>query len=194
MASVLILTGSPSPHSRTAALALHVGDELAQEGHDVDVINLRGLPPAALLSADAADPTIAAAVRAVIAADAVVVATPIYKASYSGLLKVFLDLLPQSALQGKVVLPLATGGTVAHLLAIDYGLRPVLQSLGARHITAGRFVLDTDIDHVSGGPVLVDEATRACVRRTADAFVAALGEARSDPSAGTWALTPSRTR
>ena len=77
----------------------------------------------------------------------------------------------------KVVLPLATGGTVAHLLAIDYSLRPVLVSLGARHITTGRFVLDTHIDHLSGGPVLVDESTRACIERTAAGFRAALGEA-----------------
>lgn len=185
MASVLILTGSPSPRSRTAALAGHIGDELALEGHDVTVLALRDLPAGALLAADTAHPEIAAAVRAVLATDALIVATPIYKASYSGLLKVFLDLLPQSALGGKVVLPLATGGTVAHLLAIDYSLRPVLVSLGARHITTGRFVLDTDIDHTSGGPVLVDEATKGCVARTASAFRAALDspEVREDLTA-----------
>lgn len=175
MASILIVTGSPSDRSRTSALAEHVGDELVAEGHDVTVLRLRDLPAGALLGADTADPEIAAAVRQVIAADALIVATPIYKASYSGLLKVFLDLLPQSALQGKVVLPLATGGTVAHLLAIDYSLRPVLVSLGARHITTGRFVLDTHIDHTSGGPVLVDDTARECIRRTADAFRVALG-------------------
>lgn len=181
MARILVLTGSPSARSRTSALAHHVADELERDGHVVSVVPLRELPAQALLAADTADPDIAAAVREVIAADALVVATPIYKASYSGLLKVFLDLLPQAALQGKVVLPLATGGTVAHLLAIDYSLRPVLVSLGARHITTGRFVLDVHIDHTTGGPVLVDEATRECVTRTADAFRAALGEARREP-------------
>ncbi|WP_188037541.1 NADPH-dependent FMN reductase [Actinotalea sp. JY-7885] len=185
MATILVLTGSPSARSRTAALARYVGDELALDGHDVAVLALRELPADALLGADTAAPAIAAAVRQVIAADAVVVATPIYKASYSGLLKVFLDLLPQSALQGKVVLPLATGGTLAHLLAIDYSLRPVLVSLGARHITTGRFVLDTHIDHTSGGPVLADEGTRECVTRTADAFRAALGEVGRVPTLAT---------
>ncbi|WP_149202026.1 NADPH-dependent FMN reductase [Actinotalea subterranea] len=175
MARILVLTGSPSPRSRTSALARHVGDELAAEGHVVGTLALRELPAAALLAADTAEPGIADAVRAVVAADALIVATPIYKASYSGLLKVFLDLLPQSALQGKAVLPLATGGTVAHLLAIDYSLRPVLVSLGARHITTGRFVLDTHIDHTTGGPVLVDDTARECVTRTADAFRAAIG-------------------
>ena len=176
MASILVLTGSPSERSRTAALAQHVADELVLEGHDVTVLSLRDLPPAAVLAADTSHPEISAAVAAVIGADALIVATPIYKASYSGLLKVFLDLLPQSALQGKVVLPLATGGTVAHLLAIDYSLRPVLVSLGARHITTGRFVLDTHIDHLTGGPVLVDEATHQCVVRTVAGFQAALRE------------------
>lgn len=182
MASVLVLTGSPSAVSRTAALARHVGDELALDGHEVSTLEIRSLPPQALLAADTSDPEIAAAVAAVLAADALVVATPIYKASYSGLLKAFLDLLPQSALAGKVVLPLATGGTIAHLLAIDYSLRPVLASLGARHVTAGRFVLDVHIDHKSGGPVLVDDTARECVTRTAAAFREAISVAADDRS------------
>ena len=186
MSTILVLTGSPSVRSRTAALAGHVADDLALDGHDVAVLHVRDLPAAALLAADTADPHIAAAVRQVIAADAVVVATPIYKASYSGLLKVFLDLLPQAALQGKVVLPLATGGTVAHLLAIDYGLRPVLVALGARHIATGRFVLDTHIDHLSGGAVLVDATSRDCIDRTVAAFRDSLGLV-DDPAARAFA-------
>jgi FMN reductase len=181
MATVLVLTGSPSRTSRTSALGRHLADELAADGHTVDLLDLRTLPAEPLLAADTADPAIAAAVRAVIAADGVVVATPIYKASFSGLLKVFLDLLPQRALDGKVVLPVATGGTVAHLLAIDYGLRPVLVSLGASHVTTGRFVLDQHIDHTSGGPLLVDEATRTCLDRTRDAFRLALREVATTP-------------
>ncbi|WP_204272820.1 NAD(P)H-dependent oxidoreductase, partial [Escherichia coli] len=81
---------------------------------------------------DVREPAIAAAVLAVEQADLVVVSTPIYKAAYSGLLKVFLDLLPPDALRGKLVLPLATGGSPAHVLALDYALKPVLSALGAR--------------------------------------------------------------
>lgn len=83
------------------------------------MIALRDLPPASLLQAQTDG--IAQA-----AADVVIVATPIYKAAYSGLLKVFLDLLPPDALRGKTVLPLAMGGSLAHLLALDYALKPVL--------------------------------------------------------------------
>src|SRR5262249_62273695 len=87
-------------------------------------------------------------------ADAVVVAPPIYKAAYSGALKAFLDLLPQFALAGKVVLPLATGGTLAHVLALDYGLRPVLVALGAQHIVNGLFILDKTLTVSEHGLVL----------------------------------------
>jgi FMN reductase len=177
MASVLVLTGSPSRVSRTSALARHLADALAGEGHDVRVLDLRTLPAAALLAADTSDPQIREAVEAVVEADGVVVATPIYKAAYSGLLKVFLDLLPQRGLRGKVVLPVATGGTLAHVLAIDYALRPVLVSLGAEHVTTGRFVLDQHLDHRSGGPLVVDGETSACLARTVHAFGAALRDA-----------------
>ena len=179
MATVLVLTGSPSHASRTAALARHVADELQIDGHDVRVVDLRTLPADALLAADASHPQIRAVVDAVLAADGLVVATPIYKAAYSGLLKVFLDLLPQRALSGKVVLPLATGGTLAHVLAIDYALRPVLVSLGAQHVSTGRFILDQHVDKTPGAPAVVDEETLRCLARTADAFGFALRETAS---------------
>lgn len=144
MASVLVLTGSPSATSRTAALAESVAARLA-EAHEVRTVRLRELPPAALLAADTSCAEIADVVQALAAADGVVVATPIYKAAYSGLLKTLLDLLPQTALAGKAVLPLMTGGTPAHVLALDYALRPVLSSLGADHVLPGRFVLDRHV-------------------------------------------------
>ncbi len=79
------------------------------------------------------------------AARVLVVSTPVYKAAYSGVLKVFLDLLAQTALQGKTVLPLATGGSPHHMLALDYALRPVLQSLGAKHILPGIYATDAQV-------------------------------------------------
>lgn len=78
-------------------------------------------------------------------ADGLIVATPIYKASFSGALKTLLDLLPERALDGKVVLPLATGGTVAHLLAVDYALKPVLNALKAQEILHGVFADDSQV-------------------------------------------------
>jgi FMN reductase len=147
--SVLLLAGSPSSPSRSSALLDAVGDRLARRHlggrAKVKALHLRDLPAAALLAADVSQPAIAAAIDAVARAQAVVVATPVYKAAYSGLLKSFLDLLPQTAFKGKVVLPLATGGSPHHMLALDYALRPVLNSLGARHILPGVYASDAQV-------------------------------------------------
>nr|WP_314607029.1 NADPH-dependent FMN reductase [uncultured Janthinobacterium sp.] len=132
--SILLLGGSPQLPSSSSRLLLHIGEQLALQGHSYAQLHVRDLPARALLLADYDDAAIARAVRAVADADAIVIATPIYKASYTGLLKAFLDLLPQDGLAGKLVLPLATGGGHAHTLALDYALRPVLHALGAKQV------------------------------------------------------------
>ncbi|GAA2775515.1 NADPH-dependent FMN reductase [Saccharopolyspora taberi] len=141
MSTALVISGSPSSTSKTERFADHVTRRLVADGTAAEHLRLRGLPAEPLLTADTSHPDIAAAVKAVIDADGIVLATPTYKAAYSGLLKVFLDLLPQFGFAGKAVLPLATGGTVAHVLALDYGLRPVVQSLGPRHVVQSLFLL-----------------------------------------------------
>ena len=110
MATVVTISGSPSQLSRTDAVLSHVIRRLSGRGHVVQQIVLRSLDPTALLAGDVTHPDIAASVEAVRTADAVVIASPVFKAAYSGLTKVFLDLLPQFALSGKAVLPLVTGG------------------------------------------------------------------------------------
>lgn len=132
--SVILLGGSPAPHSSSSRLLQHIGERLALHGQRVNRIEVRDLSATALLSLDTDEPSVARALAAVRQADAIVVATPVYKAAYSGLLKAFLDLLPQDGLAGKLVLPLATGGSQSHMLALDYALRPVLASMSARFI------------------------------------------------------------
>nr|WP_315240641.1 NADPH-dependent FMN reductase [uncultured Albidiferax sp.] len=143
--SILLIAGSPSERSRSAALLDAVQLHLALRGAEVERVLIRDLSPQALVLADVAHPSIAQAVAKVARAQAIVVATPIYKAAYSGVLKLFLDLLPQTAFKGKTVLPMATGGSPNHMLALDYALRPVLQSLGADHILSGVFATDGQV-------------------------------------------------
>ena len=143
--STLLLAGSPSERSRSAALLDAVALRLAVRGVRAEHLHIRNLNPQALLLADTGHHSIVQAVKQVEDANLLVVATPVYKAAYSGVLKVFLDLLPQSALQGKTVLPLATGGSPHHMLALDYALRPVLQSLGAKHILPGVYATDAQV-------------------------------------------------
>lgn len=143
--SVLLIAGSPSERSRTAALLEAAGQRLESRGVLVDRLRVRDLSPQALILADFGHRTISQAIGQVAQAEVIIVATPVYKAAYSGVLKVFLDLLPQDAFRDKTVLPLATGGSPNHMLALDYALRPVLQSLGARHILSGIFATDTQV-------------------------------------------------
>ena len=134
--SILLLGGSPAAVSSTGRLLDHVAEKLAERstGHRYTKVQVRELPAHALLHAETSDLAIKRALAAVSEADAVIIATPVYKASYTGLLKAFLDLLPQDGLAGKLVLPLATGGGHAHTLALDYALRPVLHALGAKQV------------------------------------------------------------
>ncbi len=143
--TVLLVAGSPSAPSRSTALLEAAGTRLALRGARIERIAVRDLPAQALLVADASHPALQRAAEQLAQARAVVVATPVYKAAYSGILKAFLDLLPQSALKAKTVLPLASGGSPHHMLALDYALRPVLQSLAARQILAGVYATDAQV-------------------------------------------------
>jgi FMN reductase len=136
MATFLSISASPQAISSTHAVLSHVNRRLVAAGHTVRTLPVRELPPGPLLAADSSDPEIAEAIEAVAGADALVVATPVYQAAYSGLLKVFLDVLPQFAFRGKSVLPIVTGGSPAHVLAVDYALRPILSAWAPR--TSGR--------------------------------------------------------
>lgn len=175
MATVLSVSGSPSATSRTARLLRHLDARLIAQGHEVIPLDVRTLPAGALLGADFEHPAVVEATDLFARADGVVVGTPIYKAAYSGLLKSLLDLLPQYALEGKTVLPLATGGTTAHVLAIDYALRPVLNSMGAGHIVQGWFTLDQDITVGEDGSLTVAPGPAEALAQVVDRFSAALG-------------------
>lgn len=138
---------------------------MREHGHLTALLNVRELPAASLVTAELGDPDIAAGIAEVVAADALVVASPVYKASYSGLLKTFVDLLPPNCLAGTPVLPFVTGGSVGHVLALDQGLKPLLAALGATTIARGRFV---ESGHI--GPAGLSEPTAAKVAGTVDDF------------------------
>jgi len=182
--TVLLIAGSPSEKSRSAALLDGVQQRLQARGAHVERLQIRDLSPQALILADFGNRTISHAIRRVANADVVVVATPVYKAAYSGVLKVFLDLLSQNALAGKTVLPLATGGSPNHMLALDYALRPVLQSLGAKHILSGIYATDAQVSLTPEGTYLIndeigarlDEAVNTLITETLRPVLAQAGQ------------------
>ena len=144
--TILLLSGSPSTPSRSSRLLHYAGDKLKALGYHTVSLNVKDLPAQALLHADFVHPELIEAKQKLAEAKAIVIATPIYKAAYSGLLKTFLDILPQDGLHGKLVLPLATGGSQSHLLALDYALRPVLAALSADHVLPSVYATDAQVD------------------------------------------------
>lgn len=138
--SVVVLVGNPRPLSRTREAARLVAEALTGRQAEL-TIDLADLGPALF---DRDDPRVADARAAVREAGLLVVASPTYKASYTGLLKLFLDGLPPAALGGTVVVPLLLGGHWRHSLAADLLLKPVLVELGGTAPTRGLFLLDSD--------------------------------------------------
>lgn len=182
MRTVTVVSASPYPLSKVDWLANRVLVLLDQCGIDGRHVRVRDLPPAALISADVAVPDVADAVRITCAADGIVLVTPIYQASYSGLLKVFLDLLPRFAFRGKAVLPLSVAGSAAHVLALDYALRPVIQSLAPWHVVSSYCVLADQL-LVTDGTVTIDPTTERALTTALDGFRQALhATTRRDPA------------
>ncbi|CUI49225.1 MULTISPECIES: NADPH-dependent FMN reductase [Achromobacter] len=159
--SILTLTGSPSQRSRSSALLRHAAQRLRALGLGVSELGLRDIPAEELIEGHYSGAAAGALRARVGAADAVLISTPVYKASFAGGLKAVLDLLDEKALAGKVVLPIATGGSPAHLLALEYGLKPVLSALGARHILAGVYATDKQVRVDDDGAIHIDDDVRA---------------------------------
>lgn len=151
MSQVVTISGSPSISSRLSGVLDFVHSRLEQHNVQVGWTNVRDLPAEDLLYARVDSPSIVALNRQIEQADAVIVASPVYKASYTGLLKACLDLLPQKSLENKVVFPMLIGGTMSHFLALDTALKPVLVALGAENILRGVFVLEKDVEQTPDG-------------------------------------------
>ena len=147
--SVVGVSGSPSPASKSRRVLEDVLTSLGETGASTTLVDLAALPADALLGRrTAAD--VQEALASVASADVVAVSTPVYRATYSGLLKVFCDLFAPGALVGKVAIPIATGGGPAHALCIDHGLRPLLASVGGVVVSAG--IYGTDAEFADGVP------------------------------------------
>jgi len=172
MSNILLISGSPSLSSRSAAILDYIRVRLAGKGFEAKIISVRDFPAEDLLFGKYDSPAFDEIKKLVAEAGGIVVSTPIYKASYAGALKALLDILPQSALRGKTVLPIATGGSPAHLLAIDYALKPVLSVLGATDLLQGVYVIDKQVAIDSEGRLVFgDEEVRERLHGAVDQLV-----------------------
>ncbi len=177
MAYILAISGSPSHPSRTHGLLEYATQIVSQQGLETNIISVRDLPAEDLVYGRYNSPTLEQPKSLIEQATGIIIATPIYKAAYTGLLKSFLDLLPQKALTGKILLPLATGGTIAHLLSIEYALKPVLGELGARHILSTVYAVDKQILIQGDGSLQLDEELEQRLQDVVKNFVQAVNNA-----------------
>ena len=175
---IVTLAGSPKIHSKSSSLLAYLSQRLSQDAALVQHFSLQDLHVPALLSGDVAHPSIMALQAAVAEADGVIIASPVYKASFSGVLKTILDVLPQDALAHKTVLPVASGGSLAHLLALDYALKPVLSALKAQEILSGVFAVDNQIQ-IDTQPITIEPSLRGRLDQAAQQFAHALRCRRS---------------
>jgi FMN reductase len=145
MTTIAIVTGNPKPSSRTHGVALAVADAL-DKGLGISaervIVDLADHAPRLFDWADAELGEINAAVAA---ADIAIFASPTYKATYTGLLKAFLDRYGNNGLAGVTAVPVMTGGWPGHLLAVELHLRPVLIELGATVPSRGLYVTEPEM-------------------------------------------------
>jgi FMN reductase len=149
-----IVVGNPKPQSRTLEVARAVARAaadavgLAATAVEIDLAELAG----DLFDWSSAE--VRAATEAISNTTLLVVASPTYKASYTGLLKSFLDWFSTTGLAGVTVVPVMIGAAPAHALAVEVHLRPVLVEIGGSVPTRGLFVTEDQIPRLSS---VIDE-------------------------------------
>ena len=149
--SVVVVVGNPKPGSRTLTAATTLAEAIARvlPASNTTIIDLAGIAPG-LLAPWSLSEAAAEAVDAVRAADVLVLATPTYKASFTGLLKLMLDTLPAGSLSRTVVVPLIVSAGPAHKHLADLQLRPVLGELGAVLPVPSFLLAEADIAELAG--------------------------------------------
>jgi len=154
--------------SKSAALAEHLLDLIA-EAIPVEQRLIELGPLAPQFAGAVWRPQLPAAVErelvAVEQADVLVVATPVFRGSYTGLFKHFFDFIEQDALIDKPILLAATGGSERHALVIDHQLRPLFSFFQTRTLPLGVYATDKDfVDYRVRDEALLQRAALAVHR------------------------------
>jgi FMN reductase len=142
--------------------------ELRDYAHDLTDNLLTGFPSTRL--GEVAD--------SVVTSDALVAVTPIFTGSYSGLFKMFFDVLDKDSLAGMPVLIAATGGTARHSLALEHAVRPMFTYLHATVVPTSVYAASEDWGSAGGGRALGERVDRAADELAA--LVAGTGASRRE--------------
>lgn len=162
---ILGISGSPSRPSRTRSLVEAVVSTAALDPRvEASVVDLNGVLPdlGQTLDPRQAPPSVAALLASIAEADALVVGSPVYKGTYSGLFKHLFDLVDPKSLRGKPVVISATGGSDRHALALDHGLRPLFAFFSADIIPTAIYGVEAEFaDYQPVGDALKTRIARA---------------------------------
>jgi FMN reductase len=147
MSRITVLVGNPKPGSRTRRLAEEVARQVgARTGAGDDDVTVIELAEHTGELFDWSSTVVAGLVGQLVDSDLLVVASPTFKGTYTGLLKVFLDRIGAGQLAGTPTIPVMTGGKPDHALAVEHTLRPLLVEIGASTPTRGLYVTESEIE------------------------------------------------
>lgn len=152
MYDIVVISGSPSSESRSQNVLKYIGRILKARGLSIGHISVRDVPAEDLMFGNFSSPEVNDIVINIENAKGVIVGSPVYKASYSGVLKSLFDILPQDVLKNTPVLPVMSGGSISHLLALEYALKPLISTLKGTTLK-GVYYLDSQIDKTSVSPI-----------------------------------------
>lgn len=169
---LLAISASPSIGGSKTLVALRRAMEHARSAHpdvSAEIVNVRDYD---VVFCDGRDPDLyqgdtRVVIDKVVEADAVIVGTPMYRGSYTGILKNLFDVLPNNALEGKAIGLVATAGSDHHFLAIEHELKPLIGFFYAHPIPGAVYVLDA---HFAAGE-LVDLGAIERLRQLVDAVI-----------------------
>ena len=172
---ILLIGGSPAQRSRTQILLDHSAEWLEHRGAQTLTWRATDIPAEVLLHAQFSHPSIAQFREDIAQADGIIIASPVYKAAYTGILKAIIDLLPERAFEHKVVLPLMTAGSANHLLALDFSLKPLVAALKAEEIISGVYASDQQIHYPDANhPARLDDDVKRRLHDNLESFHQAL--------------------
>jgi FMN reductase len=146
LVKIVVLVGNPKPQSRTLRIAETMTEKLLGAG--IDEMTVIDLAVHSSHIFEWPSPVMAQLNQAVVDCDLLIVASPTYKATYTGLLKGFLDRYPANGLSGVIAIPMMTGGDLTHSMGVDVNLRPLLIELGASLPTKGLYFVASQMDQM----------------------------------------------
>ncbi|MFD1707875.1 NAD(P)H-dependent oxidoreductase [Siminovitchia sediminis] len=147
MKKIVSIVGNPKLQSKTSLVAKEISRQFKEKNDLVDM-GLLELAPIGACLFEWGNQEVQIYVEKIIQSDVIIVASPTYKAAYTGLLKAFLDQIPQEGLKGKTVLPVMMGAAPHHKMAVDVFLTPLLLELGANCPLRGLYVMESDMENV----------------------------------------------